>query len=68
MPFDEEDLDPHGECAAEIAKLRSALASCASWIDRWTAHVGRCEGGNKCTCGRTAVLAEAAFATPDTDT
>ncbi len=32
MPFDEEELDPHGECAAEIkrlaednAKLRSAL-------------------------------------------
>lgn len=25
MPFDEEELDPHGECAAEIARLRAAL-------------------------------------------
>lgn len=52
--------------AQEIARLtaerdaaREALESCASWIDRWTSHVGRCEGGDKCTCGRTAVLAEA---------
>jgi hypothetical protein len=25
MPFDEEELDPHGECAAEIARLRAVL-------------------------------------------
>ena len=25
MPFDEEELDPHGECAAEIKRLRFAL-------------------------------------------
>jgi hypothetical protein len=25
MPFDEEDLDPHGECAARIHKLERAL-------------------------------------------
>jgi hypothetical protein len=25
MPFDEEELDPHGECAVEIARLRAAL-------------------------------------------
>lgn len=25
MPFDEEELDPHGECAAEIKRLRAAL-------------------------------------------
>lgn len=24
MPFDEEDLDPHGECAHEIARLQQA--------------------------------------------
>lgn len=23
MPFDEEEIDPHGECAAEIARLNS---------------------------------------------
>lgn len=26
MPFDEEELDPHGECAAEIARLQSDRA------------------------------------------
>lgn len=25
MPFDEEDLDPHGECRHEIERLRAAL-------------------------------------------
>lgn len=25
MPFDEEDLDPHGECRHEIERLRKAL-------------------------------------------
>ena len=25
MPFDEEELDPHGECAAEIKRLQAAL-------------------------------------------
>lgn len=25
MPFDEEELDEHGECAAEIKRLRDAL-------------------------------------------
>ena len=30
MMFDEEpDGDPHGECAAEIHKLRAALLTCA---------------------------------------
>lgn len=30
MSFDEQpDGDPHGECAAEIAKLRNALLRCA---------------------------------------
>lgn len=44
---------------AEIERLREALASCEAWIDRWTKHVGNCEGADKCTCGRTAVLFEA---------
>lgn len=32
MPFDEEDLDPHGECAAEIHKLRDALTIARRWM------------------------------------
>lgn len=43
----------------EIERLRAALAACESWLDRWTEHVGNCEGGNECTCGRTAILHEA---------
>jgi hypothetical protein len=44
---------------AENARLLLALASCESWIDRWSQHVGSCEGADKCTCGRTAILYEA---------
>jgi hypothetical protein len=47
------------EAADEIERLRAALESCASWIDRWTSHVGNCAGGVKCTCGRTAILFDA---------
>lgn len=43
----------------EAMKLRAALVTCESWIDRWTQHVGRCEGDDRCTCGRTAILYEA---------
>lgn len=43
---------------AEIAQLREALESSESWIDRWSIHVGRCEGDKKCTCGRVAILTE----------
>ena len=25
MPFDEEELDPHGECEAEIRRLRAVI-------------------------------------------
>lgn len=47
---------------AERDRMREVLKSCQSWIDRWTKHVGSCEGGNKCTCGRTAILYEASAA------
>lgn len=30
MPFDEEELDPHGECAAEVTRLRTALDDIAN--------------------------------------
>ena len=40
--------------------VRDALESCEAWIDRWTSHVGNCEGeDHRCTCGRAAVLNEA---------
>ena len=32
MPFDEEELDPHGECRAEIEKLKAALEECWGYI------------------------------------
>lgn len=56
-PYSELDMDMHVEAVTK--DLRAALGSCASWIDRWTSHVGTCKGGDKCTCGRTAVLFEA---------
>ncbi len=43
----------------EIGRLRAALSSSASWLERWAKHVGNCEGLSKCTCGLTAVLYEA---------
>lgn len=42
--------------------MREALEAAKSWIERWTSHVGNCRGGNECTCGRTAILAECAAA------
>jgi len=33
MPFDEEDRDPHGECAHEIAQLRAALTAAEACLD-----------------------------------
>ena len=50
------------QIADEIERLRAALETCASWIDRWTPHAGNCKGGDKCTCGRTAVLFDASAA------
>jgi hypothetical protein len=47
---------------AEIERLRAALESCASWVERWAPHAGNCAGGDKCTCGRSAVLFEATAA------
>lgn len=40
MSFDEEELDPHGECAAEINRLRTALQAvkdlvCGERFPRW---------------------------------
>jgi hypothetical protein len=34
MPFDEEELDPHGECAAEIERLRTLMGAYAAQIER----------------------------------
>jgi hypothetical protein len=34
MPFDEEELDPHGECRAEIEQLRTALRRIVSLVEK----------------------------------
>lgn len=47
---------------AENERLLAALGSCQSWIERWTKHVGNCNGGAECTCGRSAVLFDASDA------
>ena len=47
------------DAADEIERLRDALASAASWIDRWCDHVGNCSGDDMtCTCGRSALVYE----------
>lgn len=40
---------------AENERLRAALESAEAWLERWAVHVGRCEGGLRCTCGLTAI-------------
>lgn len=42
MPFGEEELDPHGECAEEIVRLRNALTKVRQelWVD-YCLHMGR---------------------------
>lgn len=39
MPFDEEELDPHGECTAEIHRLREEIAALKrdllKAVERW---------------------------------
>lgn len=55
-------LDQIEKLEDEIERRRRALGSCASWIERWTQHVGACKGGDRCTCGRTTVLYEAGAA------
>ena len=41
------------------AELVDALKTVHIWVVRWTGHVGRCDGGLKCTCGRTRAIYEA---------
>lgn len=45
----------------ELAKsLTPAAESALSWLERWGAHVGDCQGADKCTCGLTAIRNELA--------
>jgi len=47
----------------EIERLREALTSAASWIDRWCCHVGNCSGSDRtCTCGKSALAFETSAA------
>ena len=43
------------EQTAEIERLRAALRGAEAWLQNWAVHAGRCEGGNGCTCGLTAI-------------
>lgn len=53
---------PHEKLLAAVDALRSA----ESWLDRWAVHVGACAAGDpswdRCTCGLTAIRAEASAA------
>lgn len=53
MPFDEEELDPHGECAAEIARL-TAERDAANEITRdaikYLRSIGFIDQANKLDC------------------
>jgi hypothetical protein len=44
--------------AAEIARLREAIAGPEAWLDSWAKHVGNCQGGYVCTCGLTLAQSE----------
>lgn len=41
MPFDEEELDPHGECRHEIEILRSALMPFAKLAEAYPTFDGK---------------------------
>jgi len=43
-------------------ELREALQSAEAWLNRWAKHVGTCRGYDLCTCGLTAIRAEASKA------
>lgn len=64
MGVDLDNLRQEGwpDAADEIERLRAAIESSASWIERWATHVGNCKAGTQCTCGRNAILYEANLA------
>ena len=43
MPFDEEDLDPHGECRHEIEQLRKVVDAAKFWFASRTEYLIECE-------------------------
>ena len=52
------DVDVIEAQAAEIARLREAIAGPAAWLDSWAQHVGNCQGGYVCTCGLVRARSE----------
>lgn len=44
MPFDEEELDPHGECAAEINRLKAEIAALRKVLEPFTKLGGPNDG------------------------
>ncbi len=55
------------ERAAEIERLREAIAGPEAWLDSWAQHVGNCQGGYICTCGLTCARSELSAALGETE-
>jgi hypothetical protein len=53
--------------AAEIERLREAIAGPEAWLDSWAQHVGNCQGGYICTCGLTCARSELSAALGETE-
>jgi len=51
--------DTHRDAEGTIV---DALKSARAWLYSWGEHVGSCRGGGVCTCGLTAIRAQAAVA------
>lgn len=57
------ELERHGiktldELLADWRRMREALETADSWLDRWGNHVGRCGRESECTCGLARVQHE----------
>lgn len=41
-----------------LEEAQNLIAGPASWLDRWSQHVGNCQGGRVCSCGLTSARLE----------
>jgi len=44
----------------DMEKAITTIETADAWLARWAQHVGRCNGGDRCTCGLTAIRYEIA--------
>jgi hypothetical protein len=44
---------------AKLAKAVETTSGPSAWLDDWAIHVGRCRGGDKCSCGLSLAQHEA---------